>query len=126
MTPTGRRPGWNQTRVARPFWAPPALGRHASKACTRAATPCRDDGGRSRSARLRGPPSEAPLCRGVGQRVAWPGLPPGQPGRLHRPRHAALAVDDAEALLSQAAEVDDPPSRDAVALRVGATQDQRL
>jgi hypothetical protein len=97
-------------------------GRHGPRPCTRAAPPPRGGAWPPRPARRRDPLFE-PLLRGlVGFAVAGPDLLPGEVERLDQAPHAALAVDDAEALFGDAAQVDDAPGRHPVALRVGAAQ----
>ena len=101
-------------------------GRHGPRPGTRAAPPPRDGAG---DLAQRG--GETPFlnrsCAALSAlRVAGPGLLPGEVERLDQPPHAALAVDDAEALLGDAAEVDDAPGRHPVALRVGAAQHDSL
>src|SRR5918998_6560626 len=89
---------------------------------TRTARHTRDAAWLLRPARGRGPFFEAGLCRRVRPWVARAGLLPGEAEGPHQPPHAAFAVGDAEALLGDPAEVDDAPSRDAVALRIWAAQ----
>jgi hypothetical protein len=55
-----------------------------------------------------------------------PRLLPRQAEVVEQPQHAVLGVADAETILDDLAEILGPPSADAVTLRVGAAQHQRL